>query len=397
MQMANGALLTQNADGSHVGNIQPAISSAAVNIHGSSRVIDSLHQSANESFGHSTQLRSAAESHLQAGFSQMKNFTENDSNDYRSGEGVSNTTNASIGQDLRKMQDAVHHYNKHADTSQQISAEAAITGRLNSQHSIPGKLFGLFTGASVEASATGRASVAYHQSQQEFNNTSDGKAFNEAYHHMISTVKNNHLDAADTHNLGVASQIAANFAKGESLLSQSSTEYAHGKQLQNAASHATEDAKAIDDNLNQAYHDWVVDRYGARGEQVMLQTDSASIATQHQWANEFLHSSSGDTAIGTEVSAALSQTRHGLMHSYESDKAELAATHPIDAQYKKESMAVDEKANERGFKPMTDAHLVQAKVLQADNRLKQTANESHTIENYVAHQIKTTEIKNKEK
>lgn len=397
MQMANGSLLSQNADGSHVGNIQPAISSASVSVHGSSRVIDSLHQSANESFGHSTQLRSAAESHLQTGLSQMKQFTENDSNDYRSGEGVSNTTNASIARDLRIMKDAIHHHNEHSDNSQQISAEAAITGRLNSQHSIPGKVLGLFTGASVEASSTGRASAAHHHSTQEFKNTSDGKAFNEAYHHMLATVKNNHLDTADTHNLGVASQIAANFAKGESLLEQSSAEYAHGKQLQNAASHATEDAKAIDDNLNQAYHDWVVDRYGAKGEQVMLQADSGSIATQHQWANEFLHSNVGKTAIGSEVSAALSHTKQGLLHDYERDKAALSTSHPIEAQYKKESDIVDKKATEKGFQPMTDAHLAEAQVVQAESRLKQTTNEGHITEKYVNNQIKTTEIKNKEK
>ena len=103
LQMGNGALLSQNADGSHVGNIQPAISSAAVSVHGSDRVVDSLHQSANKSFSNAAQLRTAADSHLQAGMSEMKNFTSTDANDFRSGKGVSNTTTDSISQDLRTM------------------------------------------------------------------------------------------------------------------------------------------------------------------------------------------------------------------------------------------------------------------------------------------------------
>ena len=45
LQMANGAQLSQNADGSRVGNVAQAISTAPVSVNGSHRVIDALHQS----------------------------------------------------------------------------------------------------------------------------------------------------------------------------------------------------------------------------------------------------------------------------------------------------------------------------------------------------------------
>ncbi len=397
MQMSNGALLSQNADGSHVGNVQPAISSAAVSVHGSDRVVDSLHQSANESFHHASQLRTAADSHLQAGLSEMKHFTEHDANDYRSGEGLSNTTTASIGQDLRIMKEAVHHHNDHTDNGHQESVETALRGSLNSSHSFPGKILKLFTGGSVETSATGRVSATHHRSIQEFLNSSDGKAFNDAYHHMISTAKNNHLDSADSHNLSGVEQIAANFAKGESLMQQASAEYSHGHQLQVAASHATENAKTIDDNLNQAYHEWVVAKYGIQGEKVMLKTDSRSIAMQHQWANEFLNSSVGQSVIGSQVKAALSHTKNAIKQDYNVDAAGIGASKNIQDQYKQHTKSVDKTAAIAGLTPMSSEQLRSAQVIQAEQRLKPVVSEGGNIENDVNHTIKTTEIKNKGK
>lgn len=397
MQMDNGALLSRNADGSHVGNIQPAISSAAVGVHGSDRVVDSLHQSASESFSNSTQLRTAADSHLQTGLSQMKNFTESDSNDIRSGEGVSNTANASIGMDLRKMKDAVEHHNTHYDASAHVSLEAAVGGKISSNRSLIGKSVEWISGASAEASSTLRGSVSGNVSGQAFYNTSDGKAFSEAYHHMITTAQNSHLDAADSHNLSQAEQIAANFSSAESLMKQSSAEYAHGQQLQQAASHATENAKSIEDNLGQAYHDWVVDRYQGRGEQVMLQTDSASISQQHQWASEFLNSSVGQSAIGSQVHSELARAKSDINHNYQADSAALSASKNIRQQYRQDSHVVETKAGNTGLIQMSSEQMVTAGDLQAKHRLKPVVNQGVKVEKVVANQIKHTKIKNGEK
>ena len=396
MQNPNGSQLSINPDGSRVGNIQPAISSAGVSVHGSDRVIDSLHQSASESFANSTLHRTAADSHLQAGISEMKNFTENDGNDVRSGEGVSNTTNASIGQDLRKMQDAIEHHNKHYDKSGHVSVEGALAYKVDSSRSLVGKGVSWLTGSSVDASLTARGSKSSNSSVQEFYNISDGKAFSDAYHHMVATAKNNHLDTTDTHNLSGLEQIAANFSSAESLLKQSSAEYSHGQQLQQAASHATENARSIDDNLNQPYHDWVVANYGERGEQVMLQADSASIATQHRWANEFLNSGVGQSAIGSQVHDALARTGGDVKKDYATDANAIAQSNDIRARYTHDSHAVDTKAQSTGLIKIDSKEMQAAKAMQAQHRLNSVTEKSSRIDLYVKDKIQTTEIKNKE-
>jgi conjugal transfer mating pair stabilization protein TraG len=390
LQMGNGALLSQNADGSRVGNIQPAISSGAVSVHGSDRVVDSLHQSASKSFSNASQLRTAADSHLQAGLSEMKNFTSNDANDFRSGKGVSNTTTDSISQDLRTMKDAVHHYNDHHDVSGHVSAEAAVTERLSSNKQFIGKVVEFGTGASIEGSATLRAQGSTNHSLQTFNNSSEGQAFNEAFNHMVSTAQNSHLDATDSHNLSSAEQIGANFATGQSLMKQASSEYSHGQQLQSAASHATENARTIDDNLNQAYHDWVVDRYGSRGEQVMLQADSTSIATQNQWASEFLNSTTGHSALTAQVNSALSKTASDVRADYQSSAGLISQSSGIRQQYQRDGQAVDNKASSKGQMPMSHEHLSAAKDIQEKHRLESGTGNATSISRIVNHELKGT-------
>ncbi len=391
VQTANGAMLSETADGSRISNIQPAISSAAVGVHGADRVVDSLHQSANESFSNASQHRTAGDAHIQAGLSQMKNFTATDTNDYRSGEGVSNTTTDSISQDLRKMKDAVTHYNKHHDVTGQVSADAAIAYKLNSDKAILGKGLQWVTGTSLDASTTFRTQGSTGHSVQWFNNSSDGQAFNEAFHHMQSTVKNNHLDTSDSHNLSGVEQMAANFSSGQSLLQQSSTEYAHGQQLQNAASHAQENAQSIDTNLNQVYHDWVVSREGAHGEQVMLQTDSASIATQKQWASDFLNSNAGQSAVGSEVHTALSRTGADVRADYKADVAKIVQSRGIRQTYQRDSHAVDSAGIKGGLTQMSTQNLAGAQDLQKDHRNKSVTGDASTVENTVADTLKATD------
>ncbi|RUQ96661.1 conjugal transfer protein TraG N-terminal domain-containing protein [Legionella septentrionalis] len=388
VQTENGALLSEVANGSRIGNVSSAISSAAVSVHGSERVIDSLHQSANESFNHASSLRTAGDKHLQTGLSELANFTTNDSNDYRSGEGKSITSTDSYSSDLRKMQDAIHQFNKHHDGSLQISAEAAITGRINSSKSLIGKGVEWVSGASGEVSMTGRTGVSTSHSIQKFNNSSYGKSFNEAFNHMVSTAQNNHLDATDTHNLSKSEQIAANFAKGQSLIEQSSSEYAHSAQLQQAASHAKEEAMNIDQNLNQAYHDWVISHYGSRGEQVMLQTDTQSIQQQDKWVNEFLNSNRGQQALSVEVHQALSQSQQDLLTAHHTEASKIQAAHSVRNQYASDASEVGRAASAQGLMEMNSSHLADAKKLQRDNHELSVKEDAENIMKKVSEPIK---------
>ncbi|HHF7349647.1 TPA: conjugal transfer protein TraG N-terminal domain-containing protein [Legionella feeleii] len=395
VQTANGALLTETSSGARIGNALPAISHAAVGVNLSDRVVDSLHQSANESFNQASLLRTAADSHLQAGLSEMKQFASNDANEYRSGEGLSDSVNDSYGADLRRMKDLVSHYNKHHDSSGQVSAELAIAGKINSEQALLGKFMKLVWGGSIEGSATGRASVGLHSSTQEFNNSSEGKAFNETFNHLVSTARNNHLDAADSLHLSKSEQIAANFAKGLSLSDQASSEYSHGQQLQKAASRASDHAQSIDMNLNQPYHDWVVSHHGARGEQVMLQTDAASIQTQQVWAEEFLSSREGQAAVSAQVHSALATTKEDLRENHE---REAQALHDKSLQkvFHGYTEEVDKKADREGFVLMSDEQLNQAAQSLENNRKKDITNEAESVKIKVENNANTKAVSNRE-
>lgn len=383
-QMPNGAISTIAQDGSHIANVMPAISNSAVSVHGSDRVVDSLHQSANESFANASQLRTSADSHTQEGLSQLSNFSENDSNDYRSGAGVSNTTTDSINQDLRNMKDAVHAYNKHHDVANQTSVEAAISYRLNSDKSLVGKGLQWVTGTSLDVSGTGRTQGSTTHSMQWFNNSSEGQAFNESFNHMTNTARHHNLDATDNHNLSKSEQIAANFATSESLLKQASAEYSHGIQLQNAASHAKEQASSIDDNLNQPFHDWVLQNFGEKGEQVMLKTDLESIRTQRQWANEFLDSSVGKSAINNQVQVALEHASSSLKTDYQAQAFALENTSKLHQKYNRDSNAVDMKAGQSKLEPINPVQMENLQSLHREQQSKTIEKDAKKMADYVS-------------
>ena len=129
----------------------------------------------------------------------------------------------------------------------------------------------------------------------------------------------------------------------------------------------------------------------------MLKTDSHSIATQHQWADEFLNSSVGQSVIGSQVKTALSHTKNEIKHDYNVDAAGISASKNIQRQYKQHTGSVDKTAQVAGLAPMSTEQLASAQAIQAEHRLRPVVTEGSNIENDVSHAIKTTEIKNKEK
>ena len=353
VQMPNGAMLSETQSGARIGNIEPAMSSAAVSVHASDRMADSLSRSASESFSHASNLRSAADQHWQTGISKLRNFNEQHSNDYRDGVSESRTANDSYSQDFRKMEDAIKGYNAHADHSHQISKDTAYGLSANSNRSLFGKGIKWTTGISGDASVHKRHSDSNGESEQAFRNSSYGKSFQESFSHMVSEAKSSHLDKVDSKSLSHSEQIAANFAKGESLMRQSSQEYSHAEQLQNTASHIKEHANNIDSNLNQAYHEWVVSRFGVEGEAVLLRTDTQSIAQQNQWVNEFLTSSVGQSALQGEVNDFIgSHNASTLKGSFEHQEKLVGREEDIKTQFNNDSMVVSTKERNAGLRSM---------------------------------------------
>lgn len=378
-QMVNGATLSETLTGSRAVNSQPAMSQMAISLHGSDRVSDSLHQGMTESFNQASQLRTASDEHYQAGLNQLTSFSNTDSNEYRSGEGVSKTTTDSINNDFREMHDAVQQYNEHHDVSRQIGFEAAVTGKVSTDKSLVGKGVKWITGMLGEGSVALRGGGSLSQHDQHFLNSSEGQSFSDAYNHMVSTAQHHHLDASDSKNLSQSEQIAAHFAAGHSLSKQASSEYSHGEQLQEAASHVRDHASSVESNLSQAYHDWVYQQYGSRGEQVLLQTDAPSIAVQNQWADAFYQSQSGQNAIGAEVKNAVSSAKVQLKSAPMTENA-LLNKQPLVTQYYDYTQRVNNEKTSQRLEPMDAAQFNAAQSNWVHNRtvnLKEEVERAH--------------------
>ncbi len=380
-QMPNGAISSIAADGSHIANVMPAISNSAVSVHGSDRVVESLHQSASQSFATASHLRTSADSHFQSGLNTLSQFSDTDSNDYRMGSGVSNTTNDSIGHDLRVMQDSISQHNKHVDKSAQIGMEAAVGVQFNTHDSLAGKGAAMLTGLSAQGHVNYRAGQSYNVSQQEFQNSSEGKAFHDAYQHMISTATSHHLDVSDTKNMSKQEQIAAHFSKGDALLHQSTSEYTRGEQYQKAASIAKESSDSIDANLNQPFHNWVMQNYGERGEATMLKVDNMSIATQKMWAQEFLNSQGGKTAVQHQVESMLDVSQKDMLKGYQHESQELSRHSQVHQTLRDGENEIQARAVQNEFSSINQPSLDSFKKLNAKSAKQIESDATQIIEN----------------
>lgn len=350
-QHENGAMISRMSDGSTVGNVQGAMSNAAVGIHAADRVVDSLNQSAQQSFHSAQSHRTAADHHLQQALSGLSQFNDSTSLDTRQGAGVSQTTSSSYNEDIRSMKDAVQQYNSHHDASKHVSFDQAVTGKVDTSGSLWGKAGKLATGASVEISGSARHGTHSSDNLQDFFNSSEGNSFSSAFNHMRTTAHNQHLDVSDSNSLSGSEQVAANISKGASLMSQASSEYSQGLNYQAASNHAKEQASSIDANFNQAFHNYVAEHYGSQGIETMLSTDSASIAAQKSYADEFMNSSAGQSLVNQEVASQIQSTKSHISGSHHAQVERIAsdAKTEIGGNHQQNVSSVNQKVHAKGL------------------------------------------------
>jgi conjugal transfer mating pair stabilization protein TraG len=368
VQMNNGSLLSQDSNGAHVVNAQPALSQMATKLHASERLVSSLSDQANNSLHHASTYRSAAEEHYQHAFSGLSQFNETDANDTREGAGLSSTVSNALNEDIRTMQDAVEQYNTHHDKSTQVSIEGAVSGSIDSKRAIWGKIANWGTGLSAQGSITGRGQASLSSSAQNFLNSSEGQSFSSALNHLETSAKNHHLDTQDSANLSQSEQIASNLTKGHSLSELASSEYSKSEQYSHMAQRAKEDASSIDVALDQAFHDWVVTAHGAQGEQALLGTDAYSIAAQQQLAHQFMNSHSGTSALSAQVDRYLHQQKAQIKPLHEQEQQTLSKnqTQLIQEEQTKTKNEVGDTARAKQFHTLSKHSQQEAKVLSSE-------------------------------
>lgn len=370
VQAENGALISQGIDGSRVVNAQPAMSQMATRLHASDRISSSLQTNASQSFQNAEAHRTSSDSHYQQALSGLSQFSETEGNEVREGTGINKTLSNALNQDIRQMKDAVNQYNQHHDKSGQISWEAAVTARVDSRKNIAGALVNLATGASVEGSLSGRMGQSWSASTQAFFNSSEGQSFSNALNHMESTAKTHHLDANDSFNLSKSEQIAANLSQGHALSDMASTEFSKGEHYQHMANQVNEHSEGMDRVLDQAFHDWVVQRHGAQGERALMGADAGSLSAQKRLADEFMGSSQGKAAVTEQVSQAIHQSSGHVKSQFEAQRSSMLAHQKkqINTAHEKDSSGVLNKSQERHLNMTGDNALQQAHELRMENR-----------------------------
>ena len=370
VQAENGALISQGTDGSRVVNAQGAISQMATRLHASDRISSSLQTNASESFQNAQSHRTSSDTHYQQALSGLSQFSETDGNEVREGTGINKTLSNALNQDIRQMKDAVNQYNEHHDKSGQVSLEAAVAAKIDSRRGLAGSAIKWATGASVEGSLSGRMGESSSASTQAFFNSSEGQSFSNAFNHMESTAKTHHLDANDSFSLSKSEQIAANISQGHALSDMASAEYSKGEHYQHMANQVKEHSDGMDRVLDQAFHDWVVQRHGVQGERALMGADSGSLSAQQRLADEFMRSSQGKVAVTEQVNRAIHQSSGHVKSQYDTQRSSMIAHQKaqINTAHEKDTSGVLTKSQERHLNMTGDNALQQAHELRIENQ-----------------------------
>lgn len=324
-QLANGGMITKNADKSYTLNSSPGVSSMTTNLHASSRIHDSLAESASQLKSQSDQHRVMSDEHMQAAGNKLMQFGMGDSHDERVGSGTSNSTDDSYSQDIRSMQSAINAYNDHHTKSKGASVDGYAGTKVNSKDFIPGKIASYITGASAEGRVGASGHVRRDSTVQNFLNSDEGKSFVDAYNHLQKTAHTNHLDKSDGHNLSESEQIAYNLSKGASFMNQSANELLKSEQFSQQASHVQENANTIDHNYNQAFFNYVKDNYHEEGVSALAGTDLNSLNKQQEYADEFMSSSVGKSMLSMSVGNKISHQNEVQTNNYASGSKALSS------------------------------------------------------------------------
>lgn len=375
-QVANGATYTELSDGATTYNTSGAMSSIATNIHGSSRIADSLGNSANKLATQAETHRTMGDDLLNAAASDLSNFQSTDNNDFRKGHGLSTSREDSIANDLREMQNAINAYNDHNSHSTVKGVEGFASFKGSSKDLFAGRVIAKIAGANIEAGVNGRYGKNWNDDIQTFLNSDEGQSFSNAYNHMMRTTENSNLDGSQGVNLSKAEQIAYNFNHGSSLLKQASSEFSESNQLSNSATHIREHANSIDSNLNQAFTDYVMTSHQNDGQDILLGTNIESIQKQNELADEFLSSKVAQSIISQEVGAKTSITENDLRSKHQASSEVLESNFDREKHNLESSTAnnIDTLSKINNFHTMSEDDVNRANKL-ADNDLLNKSNQ----------------------
>jgi conjugal transfer mating pair stabilization protein TraG len=377
-QLGNGSVMTHTASGGTVVNTQPGTSQLATSLHGSERVVSSLSHSATQAANLGHQHRVSADHSISEATNQFQHLNQSWSQDDRMGVGHSHSMTDSVGQDMRRMNDAVTQYNSHNSHGHQMSLNAAVTAGFNTGDNALGKIGKWVTGASAGGTIGASHNKSTSAYSQEFLNSSEGKSFSKSFSHMMNSVESSHMDHSNSHNLSETQQMAANLSKAHSEMKQASSDYSRSQSYQQSANFAKDHAHSVDQNLAQPFVDWVQKNHGEDGMATLSRTDDAGLSQQAELAQSYWQSNSGQNAITSEANSILNRSSGDHLQQQFQHERTGSQTQSIHQAYTHNNHTIQANAKTQGI---TDQ--VENRLDHADDQLTSEAlsmKENHTFD-----------------
>lgn len=337
-QMANGALTSTTADGSHVLDGTGAVSKLATNINFASNASSQISESAR-------QTQTQATSHLQGynhatdtAYSQLNDISHATSHSDTATQGAESSASVSQSKTASHVQDMAHSYAQRWGVSDNEAFNRLVSASDNDRYHIDAgghvsmgmEVFGTGGGARVSGGVghennfteQGNTSKGSSRSTDRTNDVSsaDRQDFRESMDSLQQQRNYSGGNTAEAETNAAASRLESSMRTADSEYSQYTASQTKANELSQMAQRAQTDTAGFNANMNQEFVNWARER-GATDEQL------TNVSTQTPLAAEFARERFGSNlnsgyeqnaqqAMGTPVGKAFPEAGNHLGENF---------------------------------------------------------------------------------
>ncbi|STX81475.1 mating contact stabilization protein TraG [Legionella busanensis] len=368
-QLGSGVLKTITGGGDAVFDISPGMTKSHIHISDSKALTGSL----NQAYEQSTQ---AAANEGKAYQSALSNFAHRalalaqlSGHDMRFGDGVSSSDSAQYSSALSKMsriaEDVAHRngISKEDAFAAMTSGGHGISGGIDLQKSIAGKIFGVKGGADTHLNYN-RSSTNAYRAQEGYDkvvSAQEAEDFNKASQYVSQFTKTHHFDDSHSEAASLSNQIGVDIREAENRSHNYDVSHTRAMRIAEAKNYVESKSEQIMADLNQAFPSFVALKVGKSHRDALFARpgDMSSIRELEGLASAFVNSK-----------------RDQLIAEYSPNESSSS----MDAFYENESQSLNQKSNhiETNYQKSNDALTHSAKTQDvgfADDRKTNLVNQ----------------------
>ncbi|MCW8445693.1 conjugal transfer mating pair stabilization protein TraG [Fluoribacter gormanii] len=336
-QLGSGVLKTITGGGDAVFDVSPGMTKSHIHIADSKALTGSL----NQAYEQSTQ---AAANEVKAYQSALSNFAHRAlalsqlaGHDMRLGNGISSSDSAQYSSALSQMsriaEDVAkrHGISKEDAFAAMTSGGHGISGGVDLQRSVAGKIFGIRGGWDAHLKYE-RASTNAYRSQEGYDkvvSAQEAEDFNKASQYVSQFAKNHHFDDAYSEAASLSNQIGVDIREAENASHNYDVSQTRAMRIAEAKHYVESKSEQITADLNQAFPSFVASKVGS----------------SHRHA---LFAHPGDIGSIRELeglaSAFVNAKREQLIAEYRPNES----TSSMDAFYQNERQSLNQKSRTMG-------------------------------------------------